>query len=142
MGDDAAVIRIAADDIGSFRISKPLHAAALNETSQNLVEVLMQVGNIDIEEADDEGFSALHRMAMNNRLNGAVSLLAHGASVDRRTQVTEETSLHLASRAKHIDMAIILLAHGADVTIRNSSGFTPADIADPLFWKSVKSSNS
>ena len=66
---------------------------------------------VDVNAKDDYKSSALHFAAQNGRDDIAKVLIENGAFVDIRTNLQNETPLHMAC----LDVAKVLLLNGADM---------------------------
>src|SRR5690606_20961415 len=53
------------------------------------------------------------------------------SGVDVNALVNGETALHVAIKRKDINTALLLLNNGARMDVKDASGKTPEDIADP-----------
>ena len=82
--------------------------------------------NVNI--ADDDGFTALHRAAGSGHADATAALLAAGAAADARSRA-RFTPLMLAAERGHAACARALVAAGADVVAANDIGFTPVKLA-------------
>jgi hypothetical protein len=91
------------------------------------VRIFLQYG-IDINEINDDGFTALHIAAQNATLEIVKILVENGAKVDGHPD-SETTPLHLAAERGDADIVQYLLEHRADTTKRNSAGQLPKDVA-------------
>ncbi len=130
--DEAAIQRIAQDEPLVLKFSKPLHACAGNEFSQQLCDQLIAMG-AELDDTNDEGISALQCHVCANRLYGAATLLACGAAADLRAP-NDDTALHMAMRAQLHEMISLLLAYGSDINVRNAAGERPVDMGNADLW--------
>ncbi len=76
---------------------------------------------------DRHGKTALHLATRHDDV--VAMLLAHGADVDARDDVFEETPLHWAVRRNRLHVVELLIEYGADVNARSAHGDTPLSIA-------------
>lgn len=83
---------------------------------------------VDVNGADSDGFSALHRAATAGSLHVMDLLLAQGADPNAKDSAGC-TPLHYAAFCGLTDAAHLLIAGGADPQRRNRDGLTPADVA-------------
>ena len=135
-GDEVALSRLATDDIKNARAEAVtiLHHCAANDLSERLTEkVLKMLPGVDMN-CLEGGVSALHRMAAENRLIGATTLLTYGCDVDVASTPRGETALHVASRKRHHEMTLLLLSFGASEKSKDANGKTAADVGDTHFW--------
>ena len=58
-----------------------------------------------------------------------ITLLCSGARVN--SSVSGESPLHIAARLSSPELVSVLLDHGGDVSLRNSEGKQPVDLAAP-----------
>jgi ankyrin repeat protein len=83
---------------------------------------------VDVNGADPDGFSALHRAAAAGSLHVLDLLLAQGADPNAK-DAAGCTPLHYAAFCGSADVAHVLVVAGADPQRRNRDGLTPADVA-------------
>ncbi len=135
VGDPFVVQRLLLADPAAIKSSLALHACAANEVSEQLVDLLVNLG-ANVDDVDDDGFSAIHRHVCANRVHGVCTLLSLGAGIDSK-DADGNTCLHFAARLRNYDMIVLLLAHGADLNAKNIAGECPKDLCDSSFWDSV-----
>lgn len=106
-----------------------LHFAAKNHQHVNVLEFVLNQG-CDIERGDETDYSALHVAVTSGNSEGCKLLLKRGASVNRRSSVTDETPLASAVKSwvpglSKADIIQLLLENGADVAdmVRGMSVF-------------------
>jgi ankyrin repeat protein len=106
-------------------------AAALGDASYTgdvrAVHSLL-MGGADVNGADADGFSSLHRASSAGNVGIMELLLAHGADPNARDGVGC-APLHYAAFCGHTDAAYILISAGADPSRRNKDGLTASDVA-------------
>ena len=66
------------------------------------------------------GETALHYLAIENRLDAVRFLIGHGAQVDARDH-SKTTPLIVAAQLGHLEMVRLLLEHGADVNAHSET---------------------
>ncbi|GAB9476193.1 Tkl protein kinase [Globisporangium polare] len=83
-----------------------------------------------LDEVDYDGLMAIHYAAKNGHTRALKLLLAHGASVDEKTdplpdgppRFTETVPVHFAATHGHLKVLKMLVQHGADLEIPNANG--------------------
>lgn len=85
-------------------------------------------GGLEVDELDEDKFTALHWAADKNQLQVAKTLLAKGAKVNAQNAALE-TPLHYAAAWGHYEMSEFLVSNGANVNAVNHAQFehTPLD---------------
>ncbi|RKP22864.1 ankyrin repeat-containing domain protein [Syncephalis pseudoplumigaleata] len=97
---------------------------AAGEGDNERVQTLLANG-INVNVADDHGYTALHAAASYDRLATIELLLQHGANVNC-TDTDGDTPLFACET---VQCAEALLAGGADAAVRNAEGKTAAEAA-------------
>ncbi|CAH0404888.1 unnamed protein product [Chilo suppressalis] len=77
-----------------------------------------------VDDAKDDGYTALHLAALNNHAEVAELLVRAGARPDLQN-ANLQTALHLAVERQHTQIVRLLVAHGADLNICDKDGDTP-----------------
>ncbi|XP_041968079.1 E3 ubiquitin-protein ligase MIB1 isoform X2 [Aricia agestis] len=77
-----------------------------------------------IDDAKDDGYTALHLAAFNNHAEVAELLVRGGARLDLQN-ANLQTALHLAVERQHTQIVRLLIAHGANLNICDKDGDTP-----------------
>ncbi len=101
-----------------------LSVASLQKTT---VQALLDHG-ANVNGADGDGNTALHRAAQNGSPELVALLLAHKADVNAKDQ-SGNTPLHFAAQNGHVAAIQALVAAKADVNARNNNGETPLLLA-------------
>jgi ankyrin repeat protein len=104
---------------------------AVLENQTGILEDLIANG-CDLNDGDDErGLAPLHAAALNDRVEAARLLLAHGARVEAEDRYGD-TPLYRAVYAYqgNPEMVKLLLEHGADPAHENQHGVSPLSVAD------------
>lgn len=94
-----------------------------------LLESLLKRG-AEVNAVDDNGLSPLHIAATHGHLKVAASLLGAGARVDSPGGHSGLTPLHLAAERGHLDVSNCLIFNGAQLSLKDSAGQTPLDLAE------------
>ncbi|GBP12400.1 E3 ubiquitin-protein ligase mind-bomb [Eumeta japonica] len=77
-----------------------------------------------VDDAKDDGYTALHLAALNNHAEVAELLVRAGARPDLQN-ANLQTALHLAVERQHTQIVRLLVAHGAHLNICDKDGDTP-----------------
>jgi len=77
------------------------------------------VARANVHSTDALGNTALHRAALNGRLEASQMLLAEGADVDALNHSKRNTPLHMSIINGHWDVSQLLIDAGADVNSTN-----------------------
>lgn len=77
-----------------------------------------------VDDAKDDGYTALHLAALNNHAEVAELLVRGGARPDLQN-ANLQTALHLAVERQHTQIVRLLVAHGANLNICDKDGDTP-----------------
>ncbi|KAM9305638.1 ankyrin repeat and SOCS box protein 18 [Gastrophryne carolinensis] len=101
----------------------PLHEACAGG-HDDCVQLLLEHGANPNQRSDD-GQMPLHLCTTNSSLRCADLLLKHGARVNETTEVTQDSSLHIAAHLGLVAHVHLYLQHGAHINSRNSEGETP-----------------
>ncbi|RLN59281.1 hypothetical protein BBJ28_00013435 [Nothophytophthora sp. Chile5] len=89
----------------------PLHIAA-QENQLKCVQLLLETGRVDVDQATQDGCTALHLAAQRGNTAVAACLLDHGADVDALTTQSESPLLK-ASRMSHFQTVKLLVERQA-----------------------------
>src|SRR6056300_309557 len=90
--------------------------------TKELLDLIEYGANVNA--ANDEGDTPLHRAAQYGHTQTAIALIERGADVNA-TDYDEATPLHLAVQYGHTEIAIALMDRGADVHAKNKRSWTP-----------------
>ncbi|XP_034241726.1 death-associated protein kinase dapk-1-like isoform X2 [Thrips palmi] len=104
-----------------------LHTAC-NLGDAALLSFICSQPNINIDQQDLDGNSALHIACIHGHLDCSKSLIASGATLDLPNSVCA-TPLHLALSAKHSHVTMYLLHAGADCDVQDWDGDAPIHFA-------------
>ena len=100
-----------------------LHQAAKN-SDVNAINELLDDESVDIDALDDNGFTALHHVAVTG--NAAIGAMLAECDADVNLADPQgNTPLHLATKHNSRLVASILLWGGADRDAKNATGNTP-----------------
>lgn len=91
------------------------------------VRALLEVG-LDVNEEDDDGYSALHFAALNGSVKVAKTLLKYGANPSLQN-VTSWTPLYLAASKDRREIVQLFIDHGVDLPNFDENGWTSMHIA-------------
>jgi ankyrin repeat protein len=94
--------------------------------TKELLDLIEYGANVNA--ANDEGDTPLHRAAQYGHTQTAIALIERGADVNA-TDYDEATPLHLAVQYGHTEIAIALMDRGADVHAKNKRSWTPLHLA-------------
>ena len=92
------------------------------------VRALLEQG-ADVNAAQGDGMTVLHRAARTGNLDMAELLIGAGANLEARTRLGEHTPLHVASASGRAGVVSVLVAAGASVNARTTTGATPLHFA-------------
>lgn len=108
----------------------PLHAAvnAYGVGKLELIRLLLAKG-ADPNARDDSGASPLDEAVWRGSVEKSVLLLDAGAKIDIPETKTGATPLNEAAFKGHVAVVELLLARGADASIKDRTGFSPAENA-------------
>ena len=92
-----------------------------------------------VDEAKDDGYTALHLAALNNHVEVAELLIVNGKCSLNLQNVNLQTALHLATERQHTQIVRLLVRAGANLNITDKDGDTPLHealryIYIYLFW--------
>jgi ankyrin repeat protein/CHAT domain-containing protein len=100
---------------------------ALYDGDYGLAREILE-SDVDINQKDEEGWTALHAAANNNLVEFAEELIQKGGDINCRNEEAY-TPLMLAASRNNGSMISLLLSKGADTTLTNKEGKTALDIA-------------
>ena len=126
---DVGLVRLLESDLEKTDLSYASKGGNLEN-----VETLIEQG-ADVNEADDQGYTALMKAAQEGRVDVVETLLESGADVSARANsFDKETALLVAAKHGHTDVVRVLIEKGkADVNVTTrgfySKGDTALDIA-------------
>ncbi|XP_021951020.2 ankyrin repeat domain-containing protein 49 isoform X1 [Folsomia candida] len=104
-----------------------LHRASYSDHSE-VIKYLIAHG-AQVEKGTEDGWTPLHCATHWNSYKAARQLVNSNANVNAQTN-GGQTPLHIASNQQSRECMIILLSHpGIDITLKNSLGETPLDLA-------------
>ncbi|MEN6426655.1 MAG: ankyrin repeat domain-containing protein [Phycisphaerales bacterium] len=113
----------------------PLHAAVVCVYRDPVVKVgeksvvrLLAAAGADLNAADADGATPLHRATSLGNARAVKHLLAAGANANAR-DCRGETPLHKAVLCDSVELLERLLARGGDVNAANQDGWTPLHVA-------------
>ena len=78
-----------------------------------------------VDEAKDDGYTALHLAALNNHIEVAELLIVNGKCSLNLQNVNLQTALHLATERQHTQIVRLLTREGANLNIIDKDGDTP-----------------
>ena len=93
---------------------------------------LLESGDFNPTEVDEEGISVLHWASINNRVDLIQIYIQHGAVIDQIGGELAGTPLHWAVRQQAVQAVRVLLENGANVTILDREGLSIHHIAAQL----------
>lgn len=106
----------------------PLDVAVVHE-SDSMVDLLVESG-MDIQDADRQGWTALHYSAKKGFLQISTALMDAGAEADARN-ANQVSPLDIAVGEGHTLLVSHMVGkHGADATIVDTNGFTALHLAE------------
>ena len=110
------------------RGTTPLADAALKDNLDG-VRLLLEAG-ARIGAISQAGTQPIHDAALGNSAEVIRELATQGADVNARTRDEAQTPLHLAAAMGKMKAVEALVALGADLTVKDSKGRTPLDVAE------------
>jgi ankyrin repeat protein len=93
------------------------------------IKDLFKQGEASAQDIDDDGTTALHWAAINNRMSVCQYLIEQGALVDVKGGDLQATPLHWACRNGLVYIAHLLINHGADPLRTDNQGFNALHLA-------------
>jgi len=112
---------------GADDLMLPMHKAAQRGDVHQCCMLVDEAG-LAVDEADEDGHTALHWACDAGHMEVARCLLEYGAAPNTQN-VDGSTPLHMACVCEHYELARMLLERGANVGLRDGDGLTPADLA-------------
>ncbi|ANB14944.1 Akr1p [Sugiyamaella lignohabitans] len=106
----------------------PLIRAAQTGDLEGLT-ALVEQEKASVHDLSEDGTSALHWAAINNRLTVCEYLIKQGATVDLKGGQLQATPLHWACRSGLVYIVHLLLNHGADPLRTDAQGFNALHLA-------------
>ncbi len=107
--------------------TKSIHEAARDGDIAQVQSHFLRGANID--ETDEDGFTALHLAASGGHKGVAEMLIASGANVNANSRKFRSTPLHHAAGKGHKDVAQLLIDKGANVNAKDNKQRTPLRLA-------------
>eukprot|EP00400_MALV-I_sp_L67-5_P000367 gene367-687_t len=104
-----------------------LHLAAQSDQLA-VLEELAKTESIDLNHADEKGYSALHSAVVSDLPNSVLKLIELGARLDVRTS-EQDTGLHLAAKKGLANMVLTLCRGGCDPNMVSTRNQTALHIA-------------
>ncbi|GMP91350.1 hypothetical protein CsSME_00042087 [Camellia sinensis var. sinensis] len=103
-----------------LHLGDALHRAARIDNVHAMKSCIAE--GVNVNEKDQNGWTALHRAAFKGRIESVKTLVSNGAQIDLLDD-GGYTSLHRAVEGGHMQVAMYLIAHGAksNVVKNNSS---------------------
>jgi len=93
----------------------------------------MLANNVDVDQQDEIGYTALHYAAQNYLVDIALFLLEHKASVDVKDSYGNTPLFRAVFNSKgRGEMIKLLLRFGADKNLKNNHGVSPIDLAGTI----------
>jgi ankyrin repeat protein len=102
-------------------------SSAVSNHHPEVLRILLEAGTDP--NIHGEHVPALHVAAANDNLEAAVILVEHGAKIDTRDAVNNDTALMYGVRDGKAKVAEYLLIKGANPNLTDRQGFTPLHIA-------------
>ncbi|XP_030844004.1 myotrophin-like [Strongylocentrotus purpuratus] len=99
------------------------------------INIFMSQG-ADVNEGDNDGWTALHRAAQKGHLDVTKYLISQGADVNKLTQ-NDLTDIRLAIQHGNTSIIEKLVSEGADLNVQSTDGQTCLHEAIRLCYKSV-----
>ena len=85
----------------------------------------LDLGEIDIDEEDEYGFTALQWAVASQKFKAVKYLISKGADVNHRSKLGLTPLFQATGRAPDVKIAKILINHGADVMAKTPTGSVP-----------------
>jgi Ankyrin repeats (3 copies) len=113
---------------GTTHVPKKWVVSAAANGEVRVLDYLLTHG-VDVNTRTQRGESLLGAAAAAGQMDAARMLIARGANLDSRTDVTLETPLTEAAQMNHTDMVRLLLEHGANPGVTDVLDRRPSDWA-------------
>ena len=122
------LVKFFADKGGDIHLKTKLGGDCLHIAAAyghlNLCKTLIDKDNFDVDTADNQGFTALHRSAQSGSYEIVKLLTDRGADIYLKAKA-EETCLHVAAAFGHLNLCETLInKHNFDVNMADNAGFT------------------
>lgn len=98
---------------------------------------LIESGQVDVNQPDQENVYLLHWAAINNRVDLAKYFIEKGAQIDPIGGTLESTPLHWAARSGNISMVVFLINAGANPLLYDNEGFSTIHLASMFGHTSI-----
>lgn len=112
----------------------PLHRTVWGQKSHHLLtaKILVKEGGANVDHLDAQGFPPSHRALESQWVEMLNALLIMGADPNIKTRLLGDTLLHAAVKAQNVEMVKLVLEAGGDITVENTQGQTPKELAKQL----------
>lgn len=105
-----------------------LHMACMGGCHEIVDRIVQSDAQLNVNEANVEGYTALHYASEVGNYKIFEILLSHGANVNA-TDMFGDIPLHSLCKTGHVEAAKLLLSHGANLNTRNKNSLAPIHLA-------------
>ena len=118
------ILMVGANPIQKFKEGDTPLLKAIRNSKYKAVDHIISFPGLNINEANDFGFTAVHLVAETHNVDKMQQLLQHGANLNARTPIGI-TPLHIACASNQLEVVKYILKNGAHLEAKDDKGKTP-----------------